>query len=207
MPIKDYEVTPLFAEPYFRADLSHAISDEQVEFIKHLRMEHNPSNLISENLYIFELPELKSVKEAAQEALDLYAREVMGLSQQIYITQSWSLINQPNVGMHGHSHSNSVVSGSLYYCDLPTPVAGMLFDRHRTYQQLDFMPQQERRNIFNTPMNLVKPKKGELFLFSSSLQHLVEVNRSSEPRYSIAFNSFIKGKLGNYRDVSELELN
>jgi uncharacterized protein (TIGR02466 family) len=206
MPIKNHEIAPLFAEPYFRADISYAISDEQVDFIKGLRMERNQSNMISENLYIFNEPELESIKEAAQEALDIFANEVMGLSQKLYITQSWSLINPPNVGMHGHSHSNSLVSGSLYYCDLPSPVAGMLFDRHRTYQQLDLMPAADKRNIFNTPMNLVKPVKGEIILFSSSLQHLVEVNRSNELRHSIAFNSFIKGKLGNYRDVSELEL-
>lgn len=206
MTIKNHEVTPLFAEPYFRADVSHAISDEQVAYIKQLRMERNQSNMISENLYIFDKPELKSIKEAVQEALDLYSSEVLGLSQKLYVTQSWSLINPPNVGMHGHSHSNSVVSGSLYYCDLPSPVARMLFDRHRTYQQLELMPQPDKRNIFNTPMNVVKPAKGEVILFSSSLQHLVEVNQSSELRHSIAFNSFIKGKLGNYRDVSELEL-
>lgn len=206
MPIKNQKITPLFAEPYFRADISDAISDEQVAFIKDLRMERNQSNMISENLYIFNEPELQSIKEAAQEALDIYGSEVLGLSQKLYITQSWSLINPPNVGMHGHSHSNSLVSGSLYFCDLPSPVAGMLFDRHRTYQQLDLMPQPDKRNIYNTPMNLVKPEKGEIILFSSSLQHLVEVNTSAELRHSIAFNSFIKGKLGNYRDVSELEL-
>ena len=206
MPIQNHEITPLFAEPYFRADISDAISDEQVAFIKQLKMQNNQSNLISDDLYIFDAPELKSIADAAQDALDLYASEVMGLSQKLYVTQSWSLINQPNVGMHGHSHSNSVISGSLYYADLPSPVAGMLFDRHRTYQQLDLMPQQEKRNLFNTPMNMVKPKKGEIILFSSSLQHLVEVNRSGEPRYSIAFNSFVKGKLGNFRDVSELDL-
>jgi uncharacterized protein (TIGR02466 family) len=206
MTIKNHEITPLFAEPYFRADIGYAISDEQVAFIKQLKMVENQSNLISDDLYIFEAPELKSIKDAVQEALDIYASEVMGLSQQLYVTQSWSLINQPNVGMHGHSHSNSIVSGSLYFTDLASPVAGMLFDRHRTYQQLDLMPQQEKRNLFNTPMNLVQPKKGNVILFSSSLQHLVEVNRSGQPRHSIAFNTFIRGKLGNYRDVSELEL-
>jgi hypothetical protein len=36
---------------------------------------------------------------------------------------------------------------------------------------------------------------------------MVQVNGSTEPRYSIAFNSFIKGRLGDFRDVSELVLN
>lgn len=202
----NYEVKPLFAEPFFRANIAHAISDEQISYIKKLKMTKNQSNLISENLYIFEDPALKSINEAVHQALDVYASEVMGITQKLYVTQSWSLINHPNVGMHGHSHSNSIVSGSLYYCDMPTPVAGMVFDKHRTYQQLELVPEQDKRNIFNTPLNLVTPDSGEVILFSSSLQHLVESNGSDKPRYSIAFNSFIKGKLGNFRDVSELEL-
>ncbi len=109
-------------------------------------------NLISENLYIFEEPELKSIKDAVQEVLDVYAREVMGIPQQLYVTQSWSLTNKANVGMHGHSHSNSVLSGSLYYCELPTPPSGMVFTRHVTYQQIDLAPEREKRNVYNSPI-------------------------------------------------------
>ena len=202
----DYEVQPLFAEPFLRADIGNAITNEQVEFIKNLKMVHNQQNLISENLYIFEEPELASIKEAVQEVLDIFAKEVMGIPQKLYVTQSWSLVNHPNVGMHGHSHSNSLISGSLYYTDLPAPVSNMIFDRHRTYQQLELTPERDKRNIFNTKMNVVTPQRNDLILFSSGLQHFVETNRSSEPRYSIAFNTFIKGKLGDYRDVSELTL-
>ena len=206
MAIAKYDVQPLFAEPYFRTNIGHAISEEQVRFIKNLKMTQNKVNLISENLYIFEEPELKSIKDAVQEALDVYAREVMGIKQQLYVTQSWSLINHPNVGMHGHSHSNSVISGSLYYCDMPEPISGMIFDRHRTYQQLDLRPERERQNLYNTPVNIVVPKKHDLVLFSSGLQHVVQQNTSSQPRYSIAFNTFIRGTLGSHVDVSELRL-
>lgn len=206
MAVTEYDVKPLFAEPIFRANLSSAISPKQVEFLKNLKMVRNKTNLISQNLYIFEEPELKSIKDAVQDALDTYARDVMGIGQKLYVTQSWSLMNPPNVGMHGHSHSNSVVSGSLYYTDLPHPNANMVFDRHRTYQQLQLTPQKSRHNIFNTPMNVIQPQAGEILLFSSSLQHFVEANQSSENRYSIAFNTFIKGTLGDYRDVSELRL-
>ena len=206
MAITNYEVEPLFAEPYFRADIGDAISDEQIEFIKNLKMVVNRTNLISENLYIFEEPELESIKSAMQDALDIYATEVMGVTQKLFITQSWSLINHPNVGMHGHSHSNSVVSGSLYFCDMPTPAASMVFDKHKAYQQLELNPEKDKQTIYNTPLNVITPRKNEVILFSSGLQHFVEPNGSNEPRYSIAFNSFIKGKLGNYRDVSELTI-
>lgn len=199
-----YEVAPLFAEPYFRTNISDAISKDQIKFIKNLEMVSNQQNKISENLYIFNEPELASIAKAVQEALDVYAAEVMGIKQKIVPTQSWALTNEPGIGMHGHSHSNSIVSGSLYYCDLPQPVANMIFDRHRSYQQLQLDPAHDKQNIFNARMNVVTPKKGDLVLFSSGLQHFVEPNQSNQTRYSIAFNTFIRGRLGDYRDVSEL---
>ena len=201
-----YEIKPLFVEPIFSADISDSISDEQVEYIKNLKMVQNKTNLISEDLYIFEDPKLKSIKTAIQKVLAIYAKEVLGISQKLYVTQSWSLINPPGVGMHGHSHSNSIVSGSLYFADLPQPLANMIFNRHRIYQQIELPPDSVKRTIYNTDVNVVQPKPGHVFLFSSSLQHLVEPNNTAQPRHSIAFNSFVKGKIGSHRDVSELRL-
>ena len=206
MSITDFEVQALFAEAIFRADIGHAITSDQVEYIKGQKMLRNQVNLISENLYLFEEPEMASIREAIQEVLDLYAREVMGISQQLYVTQSWSLINDSDVGMHGHSHSNSIVSGSLYYCDLAEPVAKMVFDRHKSYQQIEFVPDSDKMNIYNAPHNVITPHKNEVLLFPSGLQHFVEPNKSPLPRHSIAFNTFVRGKLGNLRDVSELHL-
>jgi uncharacterized protein (TIGR02466 family) len=130
----------------------------------------------------------------------------MGISHRLEVTQSWSLINPPNVGMHAHSHSNSIVSGSLYFCDMPDPVSGMIFHRFSHYRQIETIPEQGKVNIYNTTKNLVRPRKGDVVLFSSELQHMVEPNRSDRPRYSIAFNTFLRGKIGDFRDVSELVL-
>jgi uncharacterized protein (TIGR02466 family) len=201
-----YEVQPLFAEPVFRADISEAITPDQVEYLKGLKMVRNKTNLISENLYIFEEPELARLKQAVSDALAAYARDVMGIDQEIYVTQSWALENPPRTGMHGHSHSNSIVSGSLYYTDMPSPGGKMVFSRHRTYQQIELPPQPERQTLFNAPANIVEPKKGEVVLFSSSLQHFVEPHQADVPRHAVAFNTFVRGKIGSFRDVSELTL-
>ncbi len=206
MTITEHQVQPLFVEPYFRAKIGHAISEDQIAYLKGLKMNENQTNLISDNLYIFEEKELRSLKKAVHEALDIFAKDVMGISQKLYVTQSWSLINPPGVGMHGHTHSNSIVSGSLYYADMPSPPAGMLFERHRTYQQIELHPEKGKVNIFNTNQNILIPEKNDLFLFSSSLQHFVHENLSDQPRYSVAFNTFIKGDIGNFRDVSALQL-
>jgi len=206
MPVASHQAHSLFAEPYFRASIAGSITPAQIEYIKGLKMVRNTENEISENLYIFEEPELRSIKEAVHEVLDIYAREVMCIPQKLYVTQSWSLICSPNVGMHGHSHSNSILSGSLYYCELPNPPSSMVFTRHVTYEQIDLAPDPARRNIYNSPINRITPRRDEIILFSSRLTHMVEPNISTEKRHSIAFNTFVKGKLGDYRAVTELVL-
>ncbi|MEZ5692814.1 MAG: putative 2OG-Fe(II) oxygenase [Altererythrobacter sp.] len=206
MAARAFDVKPLFAEPYFKTNIADAITPKQEKFIKNLKMLDNQVNKISVELYLFELPEMKSIKLAVQEALDTFAREVMGIDQQLAVTQSWSLMNPLGVGMHGHTHSNSLVSGSLYYTDLPDPPGNMIFERHNHYRQLEIAVNGEKQNIYNAPRNAVVPTKGDLVLFSSALQHYVEVNNSQMDRRSIAFNTFVRGKIGSFRDVSELEL-
>lgn len=197
MAVVSYDVRPLFVEPYFRANIASAVTPAQIEFVQSLKMIDNVQNSISESMHIFDEPELKSIADAVQDVLDIYAREVMGLSQQrLYVTQSWSLINRSSVGMHGHSHSNSLMSGSFYYCPLPDPPASMIFTRHVGYQQIDLPPSRERRNIYNTPICTITPAQNDVILFSSRLTHIVEPNLTNQTRYAIAFNAFVKGKFG-----------
>jgi uncharacterized protein (TIGR02466 family) len=206
MPVAQYEVQPLFAEPIFRVDLGRTVSEEQIAYIRSLKMVPNESNLITENTYIFELPQLASIKNAVQDLLDVYAREVMAIPQRLYVTQSWALLNKPNVGMHAHSHSNSIISGSLYFCELPNPPSRMVFTRHKTYQQLDLQPTAGVPSIYNSPSSGITPRSNEVLLFSSELTHMVEPNPAGQPRWSIAFNTFVRGRLGGYRNISELVL-
>ena len=65
-------------------------------------------------------------------------------------------------------------------------------------------PDRSKTNVYNTPVNRVAPKQNDVILFSARLTHMVEPNTLNRPRHAIAFNTFVKGKLGNHRDVSEL---
>ena len=176
----------------------------QIAFIQNQKMVGNQEIRVSENLYLLEEPQLKSVKDAVQEVLDLYAREVLCIPQKLYVTQSWSVTYNANAGMGQRSYSHSLFSGLLYYCELPSPPAKTIFLRHDTYQQIDLAPDPDKRNIFNTPSAQIVPKQDEVFLFSSRLTHLIEPNQSSQPLRAIAFNTFLKGRLGDYRGTSEL---
>ena len=177
-----------------------------MEFIQSVTMIENQMNHISDDLYLFNRPELRSIKKAVHEALDAYARDVLVVENRLEVTQSWALMNPPGVGMHAHTHSNSIVSGSLYYAPMPDPPGNMVFERANGYQQIDMRVNEGRQNVYNTPRNAVVPKQGDLVLFSSSIMHFVEMNQSQQNRYSIAFNSFARGTIGSLRDVSELKL-
>ena len=203
---REFTVKPLFAEPYFVMNIKDAISPKQVKFIQSLEMIENQVNRISKELYLFDLPEMRSIKKAVDEALATFASEVMGISHKLDVTQSWSLINPPGVGMHAHTHSNSLISGSLYYAPMPDPPGNMIFERTNGYRQIEMAVDTARTNVYNTQRNAIVPKEGDLVLFASSILHFVETNNSQQNRYSIAFNTFPRGKIGDYRDVSELKL-
>ena len=203
---REFTVKPLFAEPYFVMNIADAITPKQVEFIQGIEMIENQMNSISKELYLFDRPELRSIRQAVDEALGVYAREVMGIAHRLDVTQSWSLINPPGVGMHAHTHSNSLVSGSLYYAPMPDPPGNMVFERVNGYRQIEMTVDAARANIYNTQRNAIVPEQGDLVLFSSSILHFVETNVSGQDRYSIAFNTFPRGTIGDFRDVSELKL-
>lgn len=69
MTIANFDVVPLFATPFFRANLSDAISREQIDLIKNFKMIPKQQNLISENLSIFDHPQLASIKKQYKKRL------------------------------------------------------------------------------------------------------------------------------------------
>ena len=49
-------------------------------------------------------------------------------------------------------------------------------------------------------------KTGDIILFPSSLTHMVENKEGANTRISLAFNVFIKGKIGKKEELIELYL-
>lgn len=201
-----HQALPMFAEPYCRAGIAGVISAEQIAYLKSLPLIDRGGNYFSENFYILEDPKLRSIKGAIDEALAIYARDVLAIPQTFYITQSWTQVQNPNLGMPGLSFANSIVSGVLYY-DAPTsPPPSIVFSRFDTYQQIELKPDADRRNAFNVRTSRIQPNTNEVVLFASRLTHLVDPNLTGQQRFSIAFNTFVKGKLGDYHNATELTL-
>ena len=204
-----YEIQPLFPRPLYKSKVDVGLTEEAVDFIKNQETFENPSNAISTNKNLLESSLLEKLNESIHLHLNIFLKEIMGITDcEAYITQSWSLVNMPGQGMHEHSHSNSLISGSYYFTDMPEPGSSMVFNRYPGNQcilkpNLD----EEKINYYNMPNMPVQMEKHDLFLFPSNVSHQIEKNHSSKPRYSIAFNSFVRGKLGCYDYANLLTLN
>ncbi len=109
---------------------------------------------------------------------------------------------------HLHTHSNSLLSGTIYLTDNDTdtwlsidniwqPGRGKLSPVFDLGQKVN-----ERLSMVHKISNSV----GKLLLFPSSLYHSVGTNENGHTRFTIAFNTFIAGKFGVEWELNELIL-
>ena len=57
-------------------------------------------------------------------------------------------------------------------------------------------------NHYTVPQTTIQPKAGRLLLFPSSLLHGVEQNTIGSVRYTMSFNTFIEGSIGNKMNLT-----
>jgi len=101
-----------------------------------------------------------------------------------------------------HNHANSVISGSFY------------INANKKYDLLEFIKSDfnqfhilaKEYNDFNTYDAGIIVETYDLILFPSALLHYVPATQNPDVRVSLAFNTFIKGKIGNENSVSYLNI-
>lgn len=135
--------------------------------------------------------------------IDEYTVNVLGEDPSLRYTQSWININPPGTSHHKHSHINSIVSGVLY---LQTNENSGKFLVHR-YDNRTIQNQTKTFNKYNFSYMFFEPRKFDLYLFPSSLEHSVEENKSNEDRISLSFNTFYHGTINAYSTLTELKIN
>ena len=115
------------------------------------------------------------------------------------ITQSWTNYTKQGEYHHKHEHPNSFVSG-VFYVQSEKAKDKIYFYRNG-YQQIKFPPKEW--NVWNSDSWWFNVKSGGIVMFPSSLTHHVEDVLADDVRVSLAFNSFIKGTLGDNKSLTE----
>jgi uncharacterized protein (TIGR02466 family) len=207
----DNTVIPLFAMPLFYTEVE-PISEETKTYLKGLPFERlkidNGWN--SKCKCILDTPPCVELKHSILERVNHYAKEVIQINKDLefYVTNSWVIKHERGDWGQQHIHTNSVFSGCVYIdCDQTS--GDIVFHKplglnNCISSTIDMSC--SNWNIFNSKAWSVKPRNNSLVLFPSQLPHSVNTNTSEIVRYSLAFNVFVRGKIGTDEDLCELIL-
>ena len=122
----------------------------------------------------------------------------------IQITLSWGNKAFESENLLDHKHPNSYISGVFYLTDSNSRT---VFRQYSSWSSFDGM----RYVNFNPTKSANEfyfhnPKKGQLLIFPSSLSHSVEKNKEIKERFSISFNAFPSGRIGDFGALSGLHI-
>lgn len=197
----------LFGVPVYATKLNREFSPEEMKEIynNQNKVVQNVSNYSSTNNYILNEKIFANLKNDLDVIIKDYFNKIINPKEETlkpYITQSWLNYTREQEFHHTHSHPNSIVSGVLYIkCD----------EQNDMIQFYDTIPSQfqippKEFTQYNSKTWWFNVAEKDLLLFPSSTTHSVQIKKENNLRISLAFNIFVKGKMGNNSDLTELIL-
>jgi uncharacterized protein (TIGR02466 family) len=197
-------VNSLFPTPVAGFELGRDLSEVEREHLFNLETRPNQGNTTSVDNHILNKPELHSLAEFLNNSLQEYFNTVYApkADANLCITQSWVNYTKPGQFHHKHAHPNSLISG-VFYIQAAKETDKLHFFKDG-FQQIKVIPKDF--NLYNSDSWWLAAATGTLYLFPSSLTHMVEPVRSEDIRISLSFNTFPKGIIGEEVSLNSLKL-
>jgi uncharacterized protein (TIGR02466 family) len=199
-------INGIFPTPVYFSKLYRELTKEELSFINKTKLDvsFNDGNTTSNDNYILNKKEFQNLKSEIDLKVKDYFDKIISSTNNItpYITQSWLNYTETNQFHHKHQHPNSLISGVLYInCNEEFDKIKFFNENYKTIK-----PEVKEWNIWNSESWWFPVKTGDIILFPSSLAHMVETKKGDNTRISLAFNVFIKGTVGNDKQLTELIL-
>lgn len=169
-------------------------SVEASEFTNDNIDENNASTAssISNDLYILDKPELASVRNKLAGKVNEYI-DHLKYEGSFDFSTSWITLSKPGEESHYHSHNNAIFSG-VYYLRTAKNCGKISFCK---FEGATWGIQKTESNTYNSTTWKIPPTTNKLVIFPSQLPHKINLNRSKEPRVSLAFNVVPLGQIGS----------
>ena len=204
-------IFPLFPTPVVKININRDFTKEELQFfLTKPPMWKDPkigmSNHRSKDLYLFNNEELKDIKKFCEDELELYLKEIEGADidhVSVRITQSWLNQTNPQEYQPLHYHLNSYLSGVLYIKCLPNDNINF---HNRMYGLFNNIDLKKKNTIWNRETNRIGVKEGDLIIFPSWMTHFVDTNETDKERFTLAFNTFPTGEMGDYVEITQLKI-
>ncbi len=194
----------LFPQPVGIYKIDRDLTEEELSFIKGQETRKNTGNRTSVAHTVLRDRAMTKLRDFIETSVSDYFTTVHNPKHKVNlrITQSWFNYTEPGEWHHRHSHPNSFVSGVFY------PQANRETDRiyfyRDAYQQIKLPP--ENWNVWNSESWWFEVGTGDLVLFPSSLQHMVETVQGDQTRISLSFNTFPVGNVGDEVSLTGLQV-
>lgn len=205
--MKEAIIEGIFPTPVYFSKLNRKLTSTELKFVEKNKKDiyKNIGNTTSNDHYILNKKEFKNIKNELDLAVQDYFNKIISSSNDItpYITQSWLNYTETNQHHHKHQHQNSIISG-VFYIDCDEKYDKIKFFKEHSYRNIQLAI--KKFNLWNSESWWFIVKTGDIILFPSSLSHMVETKEGNNTRISLAFNVFIKGKIGTDKLLTELIL-
>lgn len=205
-----YVIESVFPHPVGLYQLgSGAMNKKELNYIKKLKFYNNMSNKVSELDEILNNKNMADFRNKMEGLANHFFQQTYSPTNKnlkVYITQSWANLTDKGETHHVHSHQNSIISG-VYYVDVDELTDDINFRSVEKEYMLNHIGRfSSNPNPFNSSEICFGAKNGMLLLFPSYLVHEVTKKVSDKSRYSLSFNTFLKGELGDRGSRNYLNL-
>tara|TARA_R100001463_G_scaffold42_1_gene210 strand:+ start:4501 stop:5106 length:606 start_codon:yes stop_codon:yes gene_type:complete len=195
----------LFPTPVYINNIDRNFTEQELQFVNDQQNNciKNEGNIHTEDSNVLDRKQLKNIKIFLENCCKDYLEKIICPENNIelYITQSWLNYTKENQYHHKHLHSNSIISGVLYFNCNKDSIKFYNSNINHTIKPLI-----KKYNFWNSETLTFPAKTGELFMFPSSLNHGVDVKKGDNIRISLSFNTFYRGVLGSDTALTKLIL-
>lgn len=192
----------LFGIPLYHGSID--LHTTEVDYLKQLpfeRLHIDNGYSTADKQVLRDNPHTQKTYASIQEQLIFYLRDHLHVvpGTQFEMVTSWVVKHHKGDWSQEHDHTNSVLSGILYL-DCDDDSGSVIFHRSTNWHNLfprNTWIEFEKYTQWNSSEWKILPKPGDVLFFPSQLVHSVEKNQSNRDRYSLAFNFYPRGTLGN----------
>ena len=197
----------LFPYPVMICAENYRFTSSEKKYVSELEMIDNAGNSMSKNDKVLDSKELSNLKQFIDEEIFVFKKKFLQMKDEneIYITQSWVNISNPDQFHPKHKHPNSVISGVMFF-DENDDESLFLIRFHRTLEMFPLEFEFDDLNESNAGCRSFETVQGGLILFPSLLEHDVARNESDRVRTSISFNTYVRGAVGSDRNLTQVNI-
>lgn len=196
-----FEVLPVFPSVISAAKVSEDLSElwNTTSNLEFFQSTADDTHLTYSSRNMRLLNDLPNIRKILLSYFYEFKNDILKLSTTDFdITTSWMTKTEPGGFCQYHRHKNSYYSGVLYHSKSNSIDSGnLLFTDDGMKLESILLNDPTEWNILNSRRMIIEPDSNLLVFFPSILRHRISKYTGIDNRYSLAFNLYPVGKIGD----------